>query len=415
MAATSIKIPEGLKTHQYQRMLQEPKLSAATDAVGLIWEFSHKRAPMGSNKIRVGVIGTGFGLSAHIPGFQFTPETEVVAVWSRRRERAEAAARQYEIPYAFTDYQQMLAMKEIDLVSITSPVFMHFPMVMDALDAGKHVLCEKPLALTLDEAKKMYLKASSVNLTAMVGHEMRYIPAWTKMKELAEQGYLGELRHLIYNRVLGVPKDPVGAVPWSWKSDEAQGGGALGGWQSHCSDTIRWWFGEFTGVFGQIETYIKERKDPETGEWRPATGDDTHAFVFRMANGALGSAYATAFTSIDLKSGSGCYVEAYGTEGNLIIEDENHLKGGRVGDNALKEIPLPSLPQVSHSNSYRIGTIMLLIKDMLKGIREGTSPSPNFYDGLKHMEFIEALRLSQSQGRWVTLPLLQEDFLKESP
>ncbi len=367
---------------------------------------------MATNKIRVGVIGTGFGLTTHIPAFQFTPETEVVAVCSRRKERAEAAAHQFEIPYALTDYQQLLAMKEIDLVSITTPVSLHFPMAIEALDAGKHVLCEKPLALDLEEAKKMYLKASSVNLTAMVDHEMRYIPAWTKMKELADQGYLGELRHLIYNRVLGVQKDPAEALPWNWKMDEAQGGGALGGWQSHCSDAIRWWFGEFTGIFGQIETYIKERKDQETGEWRTATGDDTHAFVFRMANGALGSAYATAFTSLDLKSGSGCYVEAYGTEGNLIIENENHLKGGRIGDSTLKEIPLPTLPQVNHSNSYRIGTLMLLINDMIKGIREGTSPSPHFYDGLKHMELLEALQLSQSQGRWVTLPLLPEDFLK---
>ena len=235
------------------------------------------------------------------------------------------------------------------------------------------------------------------------------------MKELAEQGYLGELRHLIYNRVLGVRQDPVEALPWSWKVDEAQGGGALGGWQSHCSDTIRWWFGEFTGIFGQIETYIKERNDPETGKLRPATGDDTHAFVFRMANGALGSVYATAFSSIDLKSGSGCHVEAYGSEGNLIIENENNLKGGRIGDDSLKEIPLPSLPEVSHTNSYRIGTQMLLIKDMVKGIRDGTSPSPNFYDGLKHMEVLEALRISQSQGRWVTLPLVQENLLKQAP
>ena len=314
----------------------------------------------------------------------------------------------------------MLAMKNIDLVCVVAPDYLHFPMAMDALDAGKHVLCEKPFGINLEEAKKMYQKASKAKLTTMVTHIFRYVPAWTKVKELVEQGYIGEIRHILLYRLAGAHQgpvemqrlggahqEPVGARPWSWIRDGSQGTGFMSSWESHGVDAIRWWFGEFAGVYAQLEIFIKERKDPDTGDLRPVTVDDAHTFTFRLVNGAIGNALG----SIDVVFSSGCRMEAFGSEGTLVIKDESYLKGCRIGEQKLEEIPLPSEPPVPPGSRVRNGAFTLLVKDLVKGIREGASPAPNFYDGLKH---IEALRLSNSQKSWVSLPLLKEEITIDS-
>ena len=235
---------------------------------------------MSGGKIGVGIIGTGFGLSVHAPGFQLTPETEVVAVCSKHKERGEAAARQYEIPHVFTDYRQMLDMKEIDLVSVAAPDYLHASMAMDALDAGKHVLCEKPFGMKLEESKRLYEKANNTNLTTMVNTFWRYIPSWAKVKELVDQGYIGEPRHILMYAISGASHDTLNPEPWSWTRDKTQGTGYMSSSGSHGIDAIRWWFGEFAGVYAQIETFIKQRKDPQTENLRPVTVDDAHTFTF---------------------------------------------------------------------------------------------------------------------------------------
>jgi len=111
-------------------------------------------------KIRVGVIGLGIGTDIHIPGFQACPDAEVVAICDVRQERVEAAAKKFGIPNVFTDYRKMLELNGLDAVSITTPPHLHFPMTMAALEAGKHIICEKPMALNLDEAQWLILPRS---------------------------------------------------------------------------------------------------------------------------------------------------------------------------------------------------------------------------------------------------------------
>src|SRR5688572_16895946 len=131
---------------------------------------------MAERKIRVGVIGTGFGTIVHIPGFQSCADTEVVAVCSARKERAEEAAARFGISHAFTDYREMVKMADLDVVSITTPPYEHYPMAMAALDAGKHVFCEKPMALNVKECREMLAKAEAKGLVHMIVHEFRFTP-----------------------------------------------------------------------------------------------------------------------------------------------------------------------------------------------------------------------------------------------
>src|SRR3712207_6113047 len=139
---------------------------------------------MSQDTIRVGIIGSGFGQSAMIPGFRLTPGAEVVALTSGRRERAEAAAREHNIPHAFDDYREMLDKVELDLVAVVTPVYLHYPMTMDALDRGIHVLCEKPMAMDLAQAKAMYAKAQDQGVVHMIDHELRFNPTRRRLQEL---------------------------------------------------------------------------------------------------------------------------------------------------------------------------------------------------------------------------------------
>ena len=131
---------------------------------------------MASDRIRIGVIGLAFGSQVHIPAFQ-SEGMEVVAVCSRNEQRVQEVAAQFDIPLIFTDFEKLVSMDDLDAVSIASPVAMHFPMTMAALNAGKHVLCEKPFCIDQNQAKQLWQKAEEVGVTAMIAHEFRFASA----------------------------------------------------------------------------------------------------------------------------------------------------------------------------------------------------------------------------------------------
>src|SRR3989304_8497231 len=145
---------------------------------------------MAEAKIRVGVIGPGSGTIVHIPGFQSCPDTEVVAVCSARKERVEEAAAKFGIPHSFTNYREMVQMPDLDLVSVTTPPYEHHAMVMASLAAGKHVLCEKPMAMYVRACREMLDAAEARGLVHMIAHEFRLAPARAYISRLLAGGLL---------------------------------------------------------------------------------------------------------------------------------------------------------------------------------------------------------------------------------
>ena len=183
--------------------------------------------------VRIGVIGVGFGTRVQIPGFQ-SEGFEVVAVCSRQRERAEEAAKNFGIPNTYTDYREMLSQPGLDAVSIVTPPNLHHEMTIAALEAGKHVLCEKPFAMDQQQAKEMWDKAQETKLTGMVTHEFRFAPARAYVKELLQQGYIGELLNVsITFFLLSGRQQRPGHGPLEWRRQYSQGGGELAGIGSH--------------------------------------------------------------------------------------------------------------------------------------------------------------------------------------
>ena len=360
--------------------------------------------------LRIGVVGVGFGAAVHIPAFQ-SEGLEVVAICSRRKERAEEAAARFEVSGVFTDYEAMLAMPGLDAVSIVTPVALHHSMTLQALAAGKHVICEKPFALNTGEAQEMYNRAGASGLTAMVAHEFRFSSARMRTKELLDEGYIGKPRMALMKIVLGGfgrpgTTPPAGPLPYVPERDSAAlGAGLLFGLGSHYIDCLRHWFGEVESVSGELNNFAPDRLDAD----KPvkADADDTFLFNLRFRSGVLAQMIGTRMAPF----GSGVGVEIYGSEGALVtpqrgVNPPAHgtLLGGRSGEERLNELPIPErLQPFADERDERLMPFRLLTREFLRGIETKTSPAPNFYDGLRCQQIMDAVRESAAMGRRVTI------------
>src|SRR5216683_3530671 len=151
---------------------------------------------MTSDKIiRIGIIGAGFARSTQIPGFKACAGARIVAIASARRERAEEVAREFTIDHVEDDWRALVARDDIDLVSIVTPVVTHCEMTLAALDAGKAVLCEKPMAMNAGEARRMADRGREAGGLGLIDHELRFLPGRVKLRKLLHRGDIGKVRH----------------------------------------------------------------------------------------------------------------------------------------------------------------------------------------------------------------------------
>jgi predicted dehydrogenase len=354
-----------------------------------------------NNTIRIGIIGTGFGQSAMLPGFRLAEGAEVAAICSARRERAEAAAQAHGIPLAFDDYRAMLAEANLDLVCIATPVATHAPMTLAAIAAGCHVLCEKPMAMDVTEAAAMLQAAEGAGVVHMIDHELRFNPTRARIADLIAEGYLGRIYYASIRNVSGMRGDP--SRPWDWWSDRARGGGALGANGSHQVDLLRWWLGEITAVSGQLNTFVQQRPDPaQGGALRTVDSDDHFSFSARFAGGAQ----AHVFVSYVAHHGGGNQVEIHGERGSLVLDNNDRLWGKLLGEEARDLTvpdPLEGTPGVP--NGVWARSFAHLARELVTALREGRAPArgATFRDGLRCQQVLDAVRQSHAEERWVAV------------
>jgi predicted dehydrogenase len=351
-----------------------------------------------TDTIRVGIIGAGFGASVHIPALKFIEETQVTAICSRRPERAHMVAAQHRIPKAMSDYRELIRSDEVDAVIVASPPHLHHQMTLTALEAGKHVLCEKPMARNLAETRDMVKMADQVGVAAMVNHEFRFVPARARAKELIDEGYLGEPQSasmVIYRSSLA---DPNG-VPFGWLMEQEKAGGMLGAAGSHHLDTLRWWLGDVKAVTGAISTQVKKRRFADSTGMATVDADDNYSCILRFASGALATVHFSATAARD----AGEQITISGSEGILLIQSDGRLYGARRREQYVTELPIPErlvgdVPVFDHPLTH---PTILLLREWVRAIRTGTSPAPSFSDGAKVQELIDAVARSSQQNRWI--------------
>ena len=365
---------------------------------------------MAIGPLRVGVVGVGFGAQVQIPGF-LSEGVEVVAVCTRREERAREAADKFGIPHVFTNYDQMLKSPDLDAVSIVTPVPLHKPFSIAALEAGKHVLCEKPLTVDQQDAEEMLVAAQRhSHLTAMIGHEFRWAPQRAFVKELLEQDYIGKL-HFAHATLFIPQRRPAQPPPLAPDTDLGQRGGFLWSMGSHYIDAFRYWFGDIVSVTGKIAAHLPERTDPATGLLRRTETDDSFSIIVEFANGGWGAMTGSTATP----AGNGAMIEMFGSEGSLATPQaspgrnplpDGLVYGGKTGDGERQEIPMPERHRpFEDERDLRLMSFRLMVREFVRGIREGTSPAPNFYDGYRCQQVLDAVIESSQTGRRVEIAL----------
>ena len=347
--------------------------------------------------VRVGVIGTGLGASVHLAALTFLPETEVVAVCSRRADRALAAAHDYGIPAHLTDYRELVRTPQVEAVVVATPPHLHHQMSLAALEAGKHVLCEKPMARNLAEARDMVKIADRVGVVAMVNHQLRFVPLRTRIEELIEEDFLGEPHAATLTVHRSSLNDPFDR-PFGWLMEQEKAGGMLGATGSHHIDALRWWFGEVKAVAGATATMVKRRRLPESSTMAKVDADDNFAVLLKFGNGALGTVHVSATAAFEGDE----EITLSGSRGTLRVRD-GRLWGARLGEFALEEVPIPErldggLPEFDH---FLTQPTALLLRAWTRAIRTGEPAAPSFADGVKVQELLDAVVRSSAQGRWI--------------
>jgi predicted dehydrogenase len=352
--------------------------------------------------INIGIIGTGFARSTQIPAFRACKGARVVAIASGHRENAERVAREFEIEHVAGDWREVVARDDVDLVSIVTPPATHMEMALAALDAGKAVLCEKPMAMNAGEADAMRRRAEEKGALALIDHELRFLNGRRLMREMILKGEIGHVRHAKY--VFRSDSRADAARPWNWWSDAGMGGGALGAIGSHAVDSFRWVLGaEVSHVFGQLATHVTERPDEQTGKMRPVTTDDEANLLLRFAD-SRPTQGATASISLSVvEQGRGEHrLEVFGSEGALMVEEEDRLWRSPTGANQWNRVEverIPCAPGMRDSGWSRGFTIFAqkIIASLSEG-RERVEGAATFEDGYRTQLVLDAAHRSHESG-----------------
>ncbi|MBD2104155.1 Gfo/Idh/MocA family protein [Leptolyngbya sp. FACHB-261] len=362
--------------------------------------------------IGVGVLGTGFGQKVHIPGFQAHPDTQVVAVFNPDLSKAQTIAEQFQIPHACQRIEDLLALQEVEAVSISTPPFLHYNMACAAIEASKHVLCEKPMTLSVTEARDLHYLAQGRNQIAMLDFEFRCHPQWQYFQELLQSGWIGRKRLINISWLVQSRADAKAA--WNWYARKDQGGGALGAIGSHSFDYIAWLFGPVKRLCASLSTAVPARPDPKTGEMRPVDADDTATLLLELADGTP----CTLSLSSATYAGRGHWVEVYGEAGSLILgsrnlKDYGHgftVSAAQAGQDFVPlETPDYLLPKQTYPDG-RLAPFIGIVDRFVQAIREGKPAVPSFREGVYSQLLMDLTHQSHEQGRWVEVPTL-ENFL----
>ncbi len=353
---------------------------------------------------RVGVIGTSWAARSPLPTLQSYPGVEIAAICSGRLERAREACDRFGAPIALDDYRELVAMPDVDIVYVGSPVALHDPMAIAAAEAGKHLLLEKPLSLDAARGQAMLDAATRAGVSHIVAFTMRHFATHILVRTLIDDGVIGEPRHLAISHFGG---SAVGSPPrgWSWWSDRDQGGGLLGAMGSHYVDLARYWLGDFAEVSGSLRTWHRTAADGE-GRVREVTSDDGFALVGSMRSGAE----VTLHMSFAVRPGPPRRVELYGEQGSVVIEGDELAAGGarvlltRPGESAPSEIDVPPLLLGDAARGSAVPRFGLMIEKLLRAIEGGERPSPDIAEALRCQEVLDAVRRSSVEGGSIRLP-----------
>ena len=360
---------------------------------------------MKSEKIGIGLVGTGFARSTQLPAFRAYAGAEIVAVSSGHYENAKRTAAEFNIAHACEDYRQLATLDDVSLVIVSAPPHHHHAATLAALEAGKHVICEKPMAMNAQEAREMTECASArPNQMAIIDHELRFNPTRRRMKEMIDAGFVGEIYHVTLTVATGFRHSA--QRPWNWWAQKSAGGGLLGALGSHAIDALRWMVGDIEAVCGTVATIIPARPDPATGEMRAVETDDYCSFLLRFAPRRGRTTHGSVLLSAVYASGGQNQITIAGERGTLFLNGDETLLGSSGYNTPLEDfsVPDPARQVAGLPDNVWARAFYHLTGETVRALRAGQTTIPQaatFNDGLRCQQVIDAVLRSQEEQRWI--------------
>ena len=377
--------------------------------------------------IRTAIFGTGFMGRVHLEAVQRVESVEATAIFGRNSQALKGLSSGFSVPKTTRDYREILRDSSVDAVHICTPNAQHFSMAKEALQAGKHVLCEKPLTTTVEEAEELVSLAAKQNLRNCVCHNLRYYPMVQQMRRLREAGELGEI--LV---VQGTYSQDwlLHDTDWNWRVDASAAGASrcMGDIGSHFFDMAEHVTGlRVTSLCSDLQTFHATRKQPkhsvetfanklmgpEDYIETPVTTEDFGAVVYRMGNRTRGSMTAS---QVSAGRKNGLSIEIYGTKSSVAWNQERPdelWQGHRDTPNAISvKDPSLLLPGArgyadlpgGHSEGYD-DTFKQVFRRFYRSIGESIAPEyPEFVDGLRQMVILKSVLDSSKKHAWVDVP-----------
>jgi predicted dehydrogenase len=361
---------------------------------------------MMSRALRAVVVGTSFGGRVHVPALQ-AAGFDVVALVGRDPERTAIRARDFGVAEAFTSLDDALRMPEIDAVTISTPPDAHYEQVLQAIGAGKHVLCEKPFALNAGDGQAMYDAALAAGIVNMCAFEFRFRPEEALAKRAIDGGFLGSVNLATLVQISPLVAGGIHrAFNEEWWFDRARGGGILNASGTHYIDRFRTWLGEVEAVSAQLQI---------VGDHPADDAEDTYTMMLRMASGAT-----ALIQQCSASWGEGFRtIRAIGTRGTVRIEGDaavlSTADGSReleVPDDLQVPPPPPRVADPKHAFTFmELPPFTRLAERFRDAIvardphfipHLGAPPSPTFRDALMVQRAVDAARASSAAGgAWI--------------
>ena len=380
-----------------------------------------RRVPRrGGGEANVALIGYAFMGKAHSnayrqvnPFFAPTLRPRMKVICGRTPSAVRAAAREYGWDEAATDWQEVVARKDIDIVDVSTPGDSHMEIAIAAARAGKAVLCEKPLANTVRDAERMLAAVEKAGVVHMICHNYRRAPAVMLARQLIAEGQLGDIRHYRGTYLQDWITDP--NFPLVWRLDKKKAGsGALGDIAAHSIDLARFLVGEISEVAADLATFVKMRPLPDNPKKRGrVTVDDASVSLVRFANGAIGTIEATR-----MAPGRKNYnrFEINGSRGSLAFDLERmnelelYLEADQPRVRGFRRILVTESthPYVKawwppgHIIGYE-HTFTHTVYDLLEAMARDKVPQPNFVDGVRNQRVLGAIEKAAATRRWISV------------
>jgi predicted dehydrogenase len=347
--------------------------------------------------VRVGVIGTSAWTERmFLASLASDPRARVVSLCGRRAERTREVAERFGVPHAFADFREMIAHGGLDAVVVAAPDDEHHAMTLAALDAGLHVLCEKPLARTAADAHEMWRRAEAAGVVHMTMFTFRWLPAHRFVAELVGAGRIGEPRAFTLRFVhgLGLRED------LRWRADPDRSDGVLGDLGSHLFDLVHTWLGPITAVCADLHAFGAAR------DGRPPANDSA-TVLLRLASGAHGAVHLGSMAHVD-EDTPGQELTLFGAAGTLEARLSRTRSEIRLatGGEGWHELPIPDrlfggAPRDRPSDVFTTGDAGP--RAWIGAILAGRPAPPTFEDGWRAQRVIDAALESARRQCWTSL------------